>query len=590
MKCPECSFENEEGAPYCENCGEVFPAPINIPAVKTPSTDASVRGEVLSDIPTVLQVPDVERAAKRARSADEDTPAKAAAEMFSLPDMPAMPDFSGLERLVDSSYVPPETVQAGDTAEIPRVEGGYVPRARSYAMDMTEKELRRRDREQKKFAKKLAHEQEKEERRRAKEAAAADVVVAAAAEDGENVEAEPGVTMPLGERPSAVTVSLTPEGDDDTLIIAEAEVVEPASKATASSKTAESAQTSRAGATTATFAPKADRAASTPKPPRGARRAIPKAPVIVVACLLLVLAAAGVAWGTYQAEVWGGKTIPEVVGLSQEAAVAALEESGFTVEVSDEKSDLAAGTVLAAAPDQGTRASEGTTVNLTVATSRTVPTVTGLTQQEALDALAAEGLSNVEVVEEKSNEADGTVLSVSPETGTPLLSTDAVTITVAVPYTVPTVEGLGVDAAKEALAAEGYEVTTRWSYTEDFEEGTALSTEPEAGTHLDTGSEVVLYVAKSRGNELVALARDILPGARLKNDTGRFIIDSVESVSYAGNDVVSYTCEAHQYEDVELPFGKGTTRVEDDKHVTLEGTLTFNSDNEVTSADPSISY
>lgn len=44
-----------------------------------------------------------------------------------------------------------------------------MPRARSYAMGPTEKELRRRDRQQKKLAKKFSKMQEKEEARKAKE-------------------------------------------------------------------------------------------------------------------------------------------------------------------------------------------------------------------------------------------------------------------------------------------------------------------------------------------------------------------------------------------------------------------------------------
>lgn len=86
-----------------------------------------------------------------------------------VPDGPDVPDLSGFERLVDSSYVPPAATQAGDTAEIPRINEEHVPRARSYAMGPTEKELRRRDRQQKKLAKKFSKMQEKEEARKAKE-------------------------------------------------------------------------------------------------------------------------------------------------------------------------------------------------------------------------------------------------------------------------------------------------------------------------------------------------------------------------------------------------------------------------------------
>lgn len=290
------------------------------------------------------------------------------------------------------------------------------------------------------------------------------------------------------------------------------------------------------------------------------------------------------------AEIWGGKTVPAVVGMTRDKAVAALEGEGFSVETTEVKSDEAAGTVLSEAPNGGARIAEGSTVVLEVAVPRAIPDIKGFTRQEAADALGAEGFTAVEYKEKKSNKAEGTVLKVSPKAGTEALSTEPVTVTVAVPFTVPDVAGMDTDAAKETLSDEGYEVTTLWSYTEDTPEGTALSTEPEAGAQLDSGSEVTLYIAKSRGNELVALAESFLPGARLKSNDGRFIIDSVSSVTYAGDDVVRYTCEAHQYEDVELPFGKGTTRVEDDKRVTIEGSLTFNGDNEVTTADPAIKY
>ena len=116
------------------------------------------------EVPPVVHVPDIapasSKSAVRASVADLVDP---------VPDGPEVPDLSGFERLVDSSYVPPAAAQAGDTAEIPRINEEYVPRARSYAMGPTEKELRRRDRQQKKLAKKFTKMQEKEEARKAKE-------------------------------------------------------------------------------------------------------------------------------------------------------------------------------------------------------------------------------------------------------------------------------------------------------------------------------------------------------------------------------------------------------------------------------------
>ena len=308
----------------------------------------------------------------------------------------------------------------------------------------------------------------------------------------------------------------------------------------------------------------------------------------VLIALAVVLAA--VAGGTYMAELWGGKTIPEVVGLSQPEAVDALAAKGFVAQAVEVKSDDPQGTVLSSDPEQGHRAEEGSTVTLSVAVPRIVPAIVGATSEEAAQALEAEGFTAVTYTEEKSNEAAGTVLAVSPEAGTEAKSGDAITVTVAVPYTVPDVEGMSEADAKAALQAEGYEVTSEWYTTEDIEEGTAVSTDPAAGSELNSGSEVTLYVAHSRGTELVDLTREILPGANLTNDEGSFKVENIKSCTYRGDGEVLYTVEARQYEVVTMPFGLGQETVFAKKLTTIEGGIVWNDDNEVSYASPSIRY
>lgn len=745
MRCPHCSFDNSDDAAFCEKCGHVFLSSDRVPQVPDPAERERRREAALTDVPPIVQVPDITPSDAtgvigRASSIPEVVPSatgpldrsSVAHLVDPLPEPPREPDFSGFERLVDSSYVPPAATAAGDTAEIPVIHDEYVPRPRNYTLGLSPREQRKRDREQRRLEKKFAKAQRKEDERSAKEAAraereaeraaalaeqearaaealeaaraaeaaldeqsavceeppaACDVAGrpalaaseephaaargAAATDDGDATMALPAADLdtvlmtgdgvvslfertskrrrsagiPAGTPASKAALELPgaetglavageraiesasgepadpdaagglaladpAEADGDALAASDssapvkpaasvsadaagaARAAEPkeapgASRQTADSKAARAKRAAEKAARTAEkraakAARAAERAASRPK-----RR---KAPLVIAVTVALGAALALLAGGTYMAEIWGGKTVPAVVGMTRDKAVAALEGEGFSVEATEVKSDEAAGTVLSEAPNGGARIAEGSTVALEVAVPRAIPDIKGFTRQEAADALGAEGFTAVEYKEKKSNKAEGTVLKVSPKAGTEALSTEPVTVTVAVPFTVPDVAGMDTDAAKETLSDEGYEVTTLWSYTEDTPEGTALSTEPEAGAQLDSGSEVTLYIAKSRGNELVALAESFLPGARLKSNNGRFIIDSVSSVTYAGDDVVRYTCEAHQYEDVELPFGKGTTRVEDDKRVTIEGSLTFNGDNEVTTADPAIKY
>lgn len=761
MKCPHCSFDNRDDAAFCENCGEVFVA----------AEAAKVSAPPVVEVPPVVRVPDIapapSKSAVRASVADLVDP---------VPDGPEVPDLSGFERLVDSSYVPPAAAQAGDTAEIPRINEEYVPRARSYAMGPTEKELRRRDRQQKKLAKKFTKMQEKEEARKAKEllraekerlraetaaekerlraaeaeareqrriaeeearearraaeaaererlatvereererleqerVAAATAAAAVAVETAEMEETPefttPGEDAPIAESeaskagdaagvafgaiPVAVAgfaaadatakeddldevlssgdevVSLfersgkrparmgshaarpsvnrqkrarnrnvqeeagaTPEAPEaspnepadacaaeETALMEAASAIVVADQAAVTTAEAEEALAPRATgelAFPATIeeegAPESEPSidfsvpeevvpvregadAETPFSGPSARPPRAKGPIIAAACIALAIILAAVAGGTYMAEVWGGKTIPEVVGLSQPEAVDALAAKGFAAQAVEMKSDEPQGTVLSSDPEQGHRAEEGSTVTLSVAAPRIVPAIVGATSDEAAQALEAEGFTAVTYTEEKSNEAAGTVLAVSPEAGTEAKSGDAITVTVAVPYTVPDVEGMSEADAKAALEAEGYEVSTEWYTTEDIEEGTAVSTDPAAGSELNSGSEVTLYVAHSRGTELVDLTREILPGANLTNDEGSFKVENIKSCTYRGDGEVLYTVEARQYEVVTMPFGLGQETVFAKKLTTIEGGIVWNDDNEVSYASPSIRY
>lgn len=756
MKCPHCSFDNRDDAAFCENCGEVFVA-AGAAKVSVPS---------VVEVPPVVRVPDIapasSKSAVRASVADLVDP---------VPDGPEVPDLSGFERLVDSSYVPPVAAQAGDTAEIPRINEEYVPRARSYAMGPTEKELRRRDRQQKKLAKKFTKMQEKEEARKAKEllraekerlraetaaekerlraaeaeareqrriaeeearearraaeAAERERLAAAEREERERAEQErlereqaealtaaatvaaatvenearskasesEGAALSMGpsaksdaaaetlvagesdeldeilfsgdevvslfersgKRPARMgshaarpsvnrqkrnrgrgvpeEASAAPENPEEpempasspdepadvrateeTALMEAASAIVVADQAAVTAAEAEEALAPRATgelAFPATIeeegAPESEPSidfsvpeevvpvregadAETPFSGPSARPPRAKGPIIAAACIALAIILAAVAGGTYMAELWGGKTIPEVVGLSQPEAVDALAAKGFAAQAVEMKSDEPQGTVLSSDPEQGHRAEEGSTVTLSVAAPRIVPAIVGATSDEAAQALEAEGFTAVTYTEEKSNEAAGTVLAVSPEAGTEAKSGDAITVTVAVPYTVPDVEGMSEADAKAALEAEGYEVSTEWYTTEDIEEGTAVSTDPTAGSELNSGSEVTLYVAHSRGTELVDLTREILPGANLTNDEGSFKVESIKSCTYRGDGEVLYTVEARQYEVVTMPFGLGQETVFAKKLTTIEGGIVWNDDNEVSYASPSIRY
>ncbi len=270
---------------------------------------------------------------------------------------------------------------------------------------------------------------------------------------------------------------------------------------------------------------------------------------LVAGLIIVVLLAAGTAAAiTYNMELWGGIKIPNVDGMTKVDATAALEEKGFSVRAMDVRSDDTEGLVLMSDPEAGSRAEAGSEIVIHVAVARTIPEVVGKQQNEALSALAHVGYDQVTVKTEKSNEAEGTVISVSPDVGTKAKAGTPITLTVAVPYTVPDVIGSTFDDAKAALETEGYVVEVSRVYTENTQENTVISTDPVAGTKLKSGETITVYVAKSRASELVEATRGYLyAGAQVQVGGTNYEVQSLDSVEYAGNNTTKFSMTAKPF-------------------------------------------
>ena len=266
----------------------------------------------------------------------------------------------------------------------------------------------------------------------------------------------------------------------------------------------------------------------------------------LVAVVLIVLVGSVGAYVTYDMELWGGKTVPSVVGRTQTDAVYKLEQSGFTVVTTLVKSDATEGIVLSQSPSADSKASRGSEVVIRVSAARTVPEVIGLSRSEAVTLLEEEGVFNVVVTTQKSDEQAGTVLAVSPEVGEKIEATTTVTITVATPYTVPDVTGMTAEDAQATLEEEGYSVVFSYVYDETVESGCVVSTDREAGAVLAIGSTVTVYVARSLAEELVEATYDYLNGLDTIELSGTtFEIVSVDGVTYASDYTLAFTITAH---------------------------------------------
>jgi PASTA domain len=113
-------------------------------------------------------------------------------------------------------------------------------------------------------------------------------------------------------------------------------------------------------------------------------------------------------------------TVPDVVGLTQAQADAAIQTAGLTVAAPDYvTSTTPAGTVLAQSPPGGTVDSVGSMVEITVSLGEVaVPDVLGDESAAAVQAIKAAGLTAVTLPPVNSCTDPGTVQSQSPPGGT----------------------------------------------------------------------------------------------------------------------------------------------------------------------------
>ncbi len=303
---------------------------------------------------------------------------------------------------------------------------------------------------------------------------------------------------------------------------------------------------------------------------------------IAAAVIAVLVVAAGIAAGvTYQMEMWGGKIVPNVVGMTQADATFVLENKGFTVRTTSVASDDTEGMVLLMDPGANARQEEGSEVVIHVSTSRLVPDVVGKSQEEAERLFNDNGFENVTYVQENSDENAGSVLEVNPEAGEKAKAKSAITVTVAKPYTVPDVTGMTPSQAAAAIEEAGLTSSTVTVYSETIPEGYMIGIDPASGSEVSSSTVVTINVAKSRGTELVAAARSYLASGSLKaSDGSTFTVSSVNSCTYQGNDEVAFTATGVASTSVTV-LGQTISVSGDSKQVS--GTIGFDAYNNVTS-------
>ncbi|MCE0536901.1 Stk1 family PASTA domain-containing Ser/Thr kinase [Kineosporia rhizophila] len=170
-------------------------------------------------------------------------------------------------------------------------------------------------------------------------------------------------------------------------------------------------------------------------------------------------------------------------------------------EITDDSSKV--GKVTKVDPDEGERITTADTVTLTVgkdANSALVPTLNGLTLNEAKAALDEEGLEVGETKEatRSSSTTAGIVVGSDPGDGVKVKPGSSVSLTITSENVeVPQLEGLNYGAAKKALEAVGLKAQRNNVETADYPANQVFEAEKGVGESVPRGSTVGLNVAKA---------------------------------------------------------------------------------------------
>jgi beta-lactam-binding protein with PASTA domain len=238
-------------------------------------------------------------------------------------------------------------------------------------------------------------------------------------------------------------------------------------------------------------------------------------------------------------------TVPDVEGLTENAATAALTEAKFTVgTVAQQTSDtVTTGKVISQEPASGNSVAEGSPVNLVISSGPqvvSVPNVEGLTQDAAATAIAGAKLKLGTVSQQTSNTvAAGKITSQDPASGSSMAQGSPVNLVISsgpqmVP--VPNVERQTQAAATTAITGATLKVGAVTQQASDTVAiGSVIGQDPASGSSVAQGSPVNLVI--SSGPQMVtvpnvegmtqAAATAAIAGAKLTvgtvNATGKVI-------------------------------------------------------------------
>lgn len=231
-----------------------------------------------------------------------------------------------------------------------------------------------------------------------------------------------------------------------------------------------------------------------------------------LALVLLALLAGVVGYFAWQLGTTETVDTPKLVGLSRSEALAALNEVGLTMRVSEEQysEKREAGTVIRSDPGAGEKVAADGTVSVVLSKGPEryrVPRLRGMSQEEAAQALAAVHLRTGRILQDYSRKVpEGQVIRANPPGGTPLKRDTEVALVISQgpePVVVPDVRNMTISEAQATLIGGGLRPRTIDQFDDTVPFGHVIGTEPASGTTAYRGDKVRVLVSK--GSQYIAV-------------------------------------------------------------------------------------
>ncbi|NDA82097.1 MAG: Stk1 family PASTA domain-containing Ser/Thr kinase [Actinobacteria bacterium] len=223
---------------------------------------------------------------------------------------------------------------------------------------------------------------------------------------------------------------------------------------------------------------------------------------------LIVLILLGTAW--YVISGPGSKVqIPSLAGYTVKSAKSELADLGINLKIGKEEfsEDVAEGKIISSSPAGGGRVDPNGVVTVTVSKGKErfiIPDLKGLKPEVAQGLIEESKLVVAEVVEEFSSEiGKGLILRTSPTSGERVKRNSSLTLYVSKgveQLALADYKGKSGEQALNELVEAGFDVETKYIFSEDLPAGAVVSQTPGSG-EADKGSKVILIVSK--GTEFV---------------------------------------------------------------------------------------